>query len=276
MPQKTHILFLFFIFAINIGVTAQEFKVIDKKGTIQSIANGISDWVLSSAYEDKQFVTRDNKIYRANGAIPANTTFAIGNTGATWTEVSGYLGSTVHVNTFTTLADANATQKVHIEQGGSLTIDGNVLSDGFSVLVINHSGFDSNISFSNFTGVFELNQRQEVITNNLSFTIEYLESAFLTITENAGNIYLNINRFGGGDNANTNVNNELIFNGEDDATATTDDNFYYVSLVVDNNWRVIRYHKNDVNVEDVADVNNNPTQLTQPTTVAVCIGLTYN
>ena len=80
MPQKKHILFLFFIFAINIGVTAQDFKVIDKKGTIQSIANGISDWVLSSAYEDKQFVTRDNKIYRANGAIPANTTFAIGNT----------------------------------------------------------------------------------------------------------------------------------------------------------------------------------------------------
>ncbi len=71
------------------------------------------------------------------------------------------------------------------------------------------------------------------------------------------------------------VTNELIFDGDDDADLTNDD-YRYVSLVINENWKVIRYDKNDVNVEDVANVSNNPGQTTQPLTLAVCSTLIYN
>ncbi|WP_298880293.1 hypothetical protein [uncultured Polaribacter sp.] len=70
------------------------------------------------------------------------------------------------------------------------------------------------------------------------------------------------------------VKNELIFDGDDDADSSND-NYRYVSLIVNGNWKVIRYNKNDINVEDVATINNNPSQSTQPTSLAVCASLTY-
>jgi hypothetical protein len=46
------------------------------------------NYLLSNAYNANDLVIRNNKIYQANGAVPANTAFAIGTTGATWKKIS--------------------------------------------------------------------------------------------------------------------------------------------------------------------------------------------
>ena len=71
------------------------------------------------------------------------------------------------------------------------------------------------------------------------------------------------------------VTNELIFDGEDDADISNDD-FYYVSMLINGNWKVIRYNKTDVNDEKEATVSNNPGQTTQPIDLPTCTGLIFN
>ena len=46
------------------------------------------NYLLSNAYNANDLVIRNNKIYQANGAVPSNTAFAIGTTGATWKKIS--------------------------------------------------------------------------------------------------------------------------------------------------------------------------------------------
>lgn len=70
------------------------------------------------------------------------------------------------------------------------------------------------------------------------------------------------------------VNNELIFDGKDDV-ATANDIYYYVSILKDGVWKVIRYNKSNPNQEWVANIANNPTQTTQPLTLATCSGLIF-
>ena len=71
------------------------------------------------------------------------------------------------------------------------------------------------------------------------------------------------------------VTNELIFDGEDD-TDVTNDNFYYVSFVVNGDWKVVRYDKTDVNIELQATLSNNSGQLAQPIDLLTCTALTYD
>lgn len=70
------------------------------------------------------------------------------------------------------------------------------------------------------------------------------------------------------------VSSELIFDGEDDVS-TSNDNYRYVSLVVNGNWKVIRYDKTDVNVENTATIATNTGQVTQPVTLAECSALNF-
>lgn len=70
------------------------------------------------------------------------------------------------------------------------------------------------------------------------------------------------------------VSNELIFDGDDDSDSTND-NFYYVSFVINDSWKVVRYNKTDVNDEATADINNNASVTAQPTTLAACAALTF-
>ncbi|MGB0427396.1 MAG: hypothetical protein ACPGEC_00535 [Flavobacteriales bacterium] len=70
------------------------------------------------------------------------------------------------------------------------------------------------------------------------------------------------------------VSNELIFDGIEDASPAND-NFRYVSMEVDDNWKVIRYTKSDVNVEAVATITNNAGQTDQPETLAECTALAF-
>lgn len=70
------------------------------------------------------------------------------------------------------------------------------------------------------------------------------------------------------------VSNELIFDGEDEVSGSYDD-YYYVSFVINDNWKVMRYSKADVNDEKEATVSNNAGQTTQPTSLAICVTLNY-
>jgi hypothetical protein len=47
-------------------------------------------------------------------------------------------------------------------------------------------------------------------------------------------------------------------------------------MLIDNDWKVIKYDKTDVNVEDEASISNNAGQTTQPLTLIACESLTYN
>lgn len=55
-----------------------------------SATNVSQSWLLANSYVTNALVVRpaDGLIYQANAAIPANTTFTIGTTGATWRRVS--------------------------------------------------------------------------------------------------------------------------------------------------------------------------------------------
>lgn len=70
------------------------------------------------------------------------------------------------------------------------------------------------------------------------------------------------------------VSSELIFDGDDDVS-TTNDNYRYVSLVVNGNWKVIRYDKTDVNIENITTIASNSGQVTQPSTLAECSALSF-
>ena len=70
------------------------------------------------------------------------------------------------------------------------------------------------------------------------------------------------------------VTNEQIFDGVDEGSGTYDD-FYYVSMLINNAWQVTRYSRSNVNVEQIANVGNNSSQTTQPITVATCVALNY-
>ena len=70
------------------------------------------------------------------------------------------------------------------------------------------------------------------------------------------------------------ISDDMIFDGTDD-NISTNDNYYYVSMVDNGNWRVIRYNKSNINLEKEATISNNSSQTAQPITLAVCTGLSY-
>lgn len=98
-------------------------------------------------------------------------------------------------------------------------------------------------------------------------------NAMVVFSSNNNNAYLRANDAWKPLAYNT-VTNELIFDGDDDASSAND-NYRYVSLVINGDWKVIRYDKTDVNAEDVANVTNNPSQTTQPLTLAECSALIF-
>ena len=70
------------------------------------------------------------------------------------------------------------------------------------------------------------------------------------------------------------IADDMIFNGDDDSNPIND-NYYYVSMVVNGDWRVVRYDKANINLEKEATNSNNPSQITQPLILATCTVLTY-
>jgi hypothetical protein len=63
----------------------------DQIGGERNIYRG--PWAIGNPYNIFDLVRRNNRLYEANAAIPANTPFVIGQTGATWREVSPSIGT---------------------------------------------------------------------------------------------------------------------------------------------------------------------------------------
>ena len=70
------------------------------------------------------------------------------------------------------------------------------------------------------------------------------------------------------------ITNEQIFDGADEGSGAYND-FYYISMLINNAWQVTRYSRSNVNAEHIANVGNNSSQTNQPTTLADCVGLNY-
>jgi flagellar hook assembly protein FlgD len=104
--------------------------------------------------------------------------------------------------------------------------------------------------------------------NGIASTIEN-SNGTITITYDDGTTFTTSSLF-----TTKTIANDMIFDGDSDSDSAND-NYYYVSMVVNNNWRVVRYDKANINLEKEATNTNNPSQTTQPTTIAICTGLTY-
>ena len=104
--------------------------------------------------------------------------------------------------------------------------------------------------------------------NGIASTIEN-SNGTITITYDDGTTFTTSSLF-----TTKTIANDMIFDGDSDSDSAND-NFYYVSMVVNDDWRVVRYDKANINLEKEATNTNNPSQTTQPTTIAICTGLTY-
>lgn len=99
------------------------------------------------------------------------------------------------------------------------------------------------------------------------------EDGMIVYASSKNNAYLRGNSYWKPMAYNT-VSSELLFDGEDDIS-TSNDNYRYVSLVVNGSWKVIRYDKTDVNVENITTIATNSGQISQPSTLAECSALSF-
>ncbi|MDB9954495.1 hypothetical protein OAD49_02925, partial [Flavobacteriaceae bacterium] len=78
--------------SIDIVTSTNTTQSVSGQYTIKELASGggtgLAVYNATESYNTLDTVVKDSKIYQANAAIPANTAFAIGTTGATWKEVS--------------------------------------------------------------------------------------------------------------------------------------------------------------------------------------------
>lgn len=104
--------------------------------------------------------------------------------------------------------------------------------------------------------------------NGIASTIEN-SNGTITITYEDGTTFTTSSLF-----TTKTISSDMIFDGDSDSDSAND-NYYYVSMVVNDDWRVVRYDKANINLEKEATNTNNSSQTTQPTTIAICTGLTY-
>lgn len=70
----------------NIG-TVSNFDAI-KVGSVAETGSLKMPWIVSKAYPAGAIVEKDGALFKSNAAIPVNTTFSTGSTGATWTPIA--------------------------------------------------------------------------------------------------------------------------------------------------------------------------------------------
>jgi hypothetical protein len=74
-------------FVSTSNATATFNWTIEKLGS-SSTGNGISQWLLANSYTSGQVVINNGALFVANGAINANTAFAVGQSGSTWSPIT--------------------------------------------------------------------------------------------------------------------------------------------------------------------------------------------
>jgi hypothetical protein len=237
---------------------AQEIRVIDNKGTLKT---AINNNVTSSATEPtltlKGDVWFDNtdlnnivtKIYDGTNWILVNTKVNILQDADGDTTVRVEKNNDEDIIRFQTLG----TERMLINSLGNVAI-GNSNPNAKAILDL--------INTQKFALLLPTETIPTEITTPTDGMLMYSsqnENAYLR----AGNAWKPITF--------NNVTNELIFEG-----TGVNSNFYYVSMLINNDWKVIKYNKTDVNVEVEATISNNASQTAQPTTLAECESLTYN
>ena len=289
--------FLIFILFANCmhKTVAQEIRVIDNKGTLKKANNNSvtsSDvapllpleediWfdtstepTLIKIYNDDVWVnlshtgTKGSVFFAASNGVPTenklqlfwdnvNKKLGVGTDNPTnKLEVSGAIGTQGILNSNGTVGEPSFRFKNDTDTGifrPDLVDEMGFTAGGIEAI---HIEEDSNKTLVTIKDTIKL-EEQLLDENNSAGTVGQVLTATNTGTK-WGIAY-------------NNVTNELIFEG-----TGTDSNFYYVSLNINNNWKVIKYNKTDVNIEVEATISNNAGQTTQPTTLAECQALTYN
>ncbi len=142
-----------------------------------------------------------------------------------WSSLNLGKTSTVHHSATTALAiiPAHNNSEIHVESTGGFTIDGSAFTDDtFGATIISTDALSAvTLTPSNFAGSFFRDGTAD--TGFSSLNIEPDTAYRITVTNNAGNKYLNVVRLGGGSSsANAFVNNGNAFGGL--ATLGTTDN----------------------------------------------------
>ena len=99
-------------------------------------------------------------------------------------------------------------------------------------------------------------------------------AAGMVVYDNTSNNMLVYNGTDWVESFNKVVTDEMIFDGTDEGSGTYND-YFYVSMQINGAWQVTRYSRSNVNEEQIANVGNNSSQSTQPTTVDDCVTLNY-
>ncbi|MDD7914256.1 hypothetical protein [Polaribacter ponticola] len=290
------LLFTFFANCIQHTI-AQEIRVIDNKGTLK-IANNNS--VTSS--NTSPLLPLENDIWYDTTSNP--TLIKIYNDG-NWVNLSktGIEGSIFFAGADGTLTEDNAQlfwnttnnrlgvgtddpqTKFHVT--GGVRAEGVLNSAGtFGIPAYRFSGdidtgiFNPSADYMGFSAggieAFNISEITNTTTVNIKETLK-LDGQILDELGVAGTVGQVLTATATGTKWEVVINDvddELIFDGNDDGI-NTNDNFLYVSLIVNGAWKVIRYNKTDVNVEDTATVLTNSGQVAQPTTLAECTALTF-
>lgn len=75
-----------------LNTNTQETKAYDQDSSswiqISLSTTLIKDWLSTAAYQEDEVVIQNQKVYRANSTIPANTSFVLGTSSSTWSEIS--------------------------------------------------------------------------------------------------------------------------------------------------------------------------------------------
>jgi hypothetical protein len=82
-PSKGDIVFT----TSNGTVAGTKYRIETYDGTSWVNDKGVYPYIVTLAYAIGDIVNKDDFLYESNGAIPANTVFAIGTTGATWKQI---------------------------------------------------------------------------------------------------------------------------------------------------------------------------------------------
>jgi len=257
--KATHKFLIFILFAICMHKTvAQEIRVIDNKGTLKTaINNNVTSSSTSPLLPLEGDVWFDNtdvnnivtKIYDGTSWILVNT----------------------KVNK---LQDIDGDTKIEVEKN----LDEDIIrfqTLGTERMLINSLG---NVAIGNSNpyaqAILDLTNTQKfgflLPTELIPIDILTPTDGMLMYSSQNKNAYLRAGNAWKPITFNS-VTNELIFEG-----TGADSNFYYVSLIINNDWKVIKYNKSDVNAEVEATISNNAGQTSQPTTLTECQALTYN
>lgn len=314
------------LFLLNIGLYAQEFQVIDHKGTIKTVRSNSA-----TVSQTQPGTAVEGDLWADTSQVPHRLSIYDDSNQWTSLELNRHLGShTFHHITPNTLqiSSTHTAMDIHLEGMGNLDLNAVGLTDRDFFYITNTTDMDRTLAFRNFSGIFvrQGGQGNNLITNpfvvstTATLTLKGNTRYMVNITVNppvpGGNVFANIsytspeiykaaiadlNTFtvktahNASDvgsvayNSNTTtgpgmvywsgntwiklhathrVSNELLIQ-------DIPNDYIYISFMINNAWKVIRYTISNVNVEVETTQASNTGVTQQPTTLAVLQALSF-